>query len=235
MNGRRDAAEPENRERSNEGFTASVVASLVLFGALLEAPGRLRSVIEKRPRGLLPVALLEAAGMCALVSLAIVGMLDGPGVVQHLLSGDIMVHSQTLLSGAVFTYLLVLAVIAGAGFLAPLLLTLALNHARARESRRDTRAVLLTSVYGMLPSMMVTPLLFTVTLIANWSVPFTFFLLGDAWTDWMLYAFAGIMVLSLISLGISQWKMLAFQWWRAVIGPVLLFLAIAWIVLQFTA
>ena len=119
----------------DDGLKGKVMATFVLFGYLFVSPSKIKEILARRDRIIVLIGVLEAIGMSLVTSLAVLGMLDGPGVVQQLLVGNYTIHSQTLLTWAIYSFLFILMIILGAGFVAPFLLNLLFNYTRKRESR----------------------------------------------------------------------------------------------------
>ena len=211
----------------------SIVANFVLFGYLLAPPALMQEYMRSRSKKLLLLAVLNIIGTSALVALGLVSALDGFEVARGLLTGNFTMHSQTLLTWGIYTFLFFFAIIAGIGFLLPFLLNLLLNLARYKKNRKRVYDVFISSSYGLLVPLFFTPMIYVVTIYANWQVPFLHFLMDEDWSNGMLYAFAALLLFGIISYGVSQWKMLGFQWWRSMISPTIMFFALAMVVLLF--
>jgi MFS family permease len=143
----------------------------LLFGFYLTSKDELKRILTSEPRKRLGVALLNAVGCAAIISLAVQGIMDGPEVLSGYLAGNFTIWSKTLFGWGIYTFLFLFALIFGIGFFLPFLFYFLLNRRSEEPKKLSTSAIILISCYALFPIIFITPIIYCITILTFWKYP----------------------------------------------------------------
>ncbi|MHA1679986.1 MAG: hypothetical protein ACTSUE_03195 [Promethearchaeota archaeon] len=153
-------------------------------------------------------AIMNIIGCSAIVSLAIVGMIDGPEVIHGLLAGNFTVYSQTLLTYGIITYGFMFLIITAVAFVLPWMLLSIINVLRKKDRRNKPVEIFIAAAYGTFSPLFYAPFIYVVALLAVWDGPVQLVhLLGGGWERALQYTLAAALLFSIVLSGTGHRKL----------------------------
>ncbi|MHA1338354.1 MAG: hypothetical protein ACTSRZ_00450 [Promethearchaeota archaeon] len=205
-----DNREKETRDMLN--WKEAFQIHLLLFGYWVTPTSILRQIIKIKSKKVFIISLLNAIGISILITFSLVGILDGPSTMVELLKFNIFVWSKMLLNYGIYTFLLIFACIIGVGFITPFLLVIIINLFLPKKRKKGIDELFLISIYGILPILFFTPLIYVIGILSLGQNPQLAQLAPQEWWNNLLYAFIGLSIVSVLLALLGQIKMIGFWW-----------------------
>lgn len=177
----------------------AVRGHLLLAGYALAPARELGAHAASPARRTVILAVVNVLGCVAFAALGFLGIVDGPGGVQHLLAGNVLAISQFVNGPIIMTYALLAAIVAIVGFLLPWALAGLACLGHGAGSRPSWGAVLVASCYAVMTPLAFLPLVHVVMLWAAWPSVQHVLLLGNAWDSAGYYGVALVIVIGLLA------------------------------------
>jgi hypothetical protein len=171
----------------------------LLFGYWMANSQDINSLMQKKSKKQIILAILNTIFCSLIVSVAFQGILDGPEILSNYLQLNFTTWSKTLFDWAIITYIFLFVIIFGVGFVFPYILFYILQKIKQRKNPNFTplNNVILAS-YAVFPILFYTQLIYIIMIFSVWESPQLIHIQDAEWWNYWVYIFGGLVVLSLI-------------------------------------
>jgi hypothetical protein len=165
-----------------------------------------------------------------IISLAFLGITEGPIVLTEFLQFNLLVYSQMLLNYAIYTFAFYLLLVSALTFLLPFIFNTLVNIKALKAKELSMSQIFLTSSYGMLSILFFIPMVYAIALIVPGNLIQIVELEMNDWQTPIWYVLGLLIIISLLLSAIlnrKAWPITSKSIIHAGLGILVTFLLIA--------
>ena len=188
----------ENSEdRGQDTWKNAFKIDLLLFGSWMTPKSILNENINYDSKKTTILATLFMILSSLLISIVILGIIDGPEMVTSILKFNFTIHSAFLYGWVIYSLILIWLIFMGMGWLLPLLIRLVINSKFNADEKNNIKKMHIASCYGVLSILFYVLVVYAFGLLFNGSNPQMVHLDFISWQNALIYVILFILLISI--------------------------------------